>query len=145
MSNVIQFFSQMRTGVLSALSVFPFTVLPVFAFYKGIKTALSNDNKKKIKATVLFCIALSIILFDVFCLYNAYVDGLVFGGILMIMNWAMPFFIPTFAVFLVVRAILKKAGKQKRAIVVSIGIIVLLMMWIVATFIEIKYFSVLQL
>ena len=78
-------------------------------------------------------------------MYNAYVDGLVFGGILMIMNWAMPFFIPTFAVFLVVRAILKKAGKQKRAIVVSIGIIVLLMMWIVATFIEIKYFSVLQL
>ena len=63
----------------------------------------------------------------------------------MIMSWAMPFFIPTFAVFLVVRAILKKAGKQKRAIVVSIGIIVLLMMWIVATFIEIKYFSVLQL
>lgn len=68
MSNVIQFFSQMRTGVLSALSVFPFTVLPVIAFYKGIKTALSNDNKKKVKATVLFCIALFIILFDVFLL-----------------------------------------------------------------------------
>ena len=60
----------------------------------------------------------------------------------MIMNWAMPFFIPTFAVFLVVRAILKKAGKQKRAIVVSIGIIVLLMIWVAVTFIEIKYFSV---
>lgn len=80
-----------------------------------------------------------------FCLYNAYVDGLVFGGILMIMNWAMPFFIPTFVVFIVVRAILKKADKQKRAIVVSIGIIVLLMIWVVATFIEIKYFSVLHL
>ena len=59
--------------------------------------------------------------------------------------WTFPFSVPTFAVFLVVRAILKKAGKQKWAIVVSIGIIVLLMMWVAATFIEIKYFSVLPL
>ena len=84
-----------------------------------------------------------IILFDVWllCVSSEDLSVLAFFYVLM---WAFPFSVPTFAVFLVVRAILKKAGKQKRAIVVSIGIIVLLMMWVAATFIEIKYFSVLH-